>query len=182
MESNKLLSWRENADWSWRFKNNDCWLTFTVPDGKYLKKGHVRYLPDDDQYQLTILEKDGKRVFEGELKGTRLTFERKDPKTKETQRLKMFLAGGGIRFIYEYHVKPMNRTLFNRQYQVAFTKLGESFGAAEKKPECIVTGGLGTMTVSYNGQTYYVCCSGCRDAFNDNPAKFVAEYKKKKRK
>jgi YHS domain-containing protein len=37
------------------------------------------------------------------------------------------------------------------------------------------------MAVSYNGQTYYVCCSGCRDAFNENPAKIIAEFKKKNR-
>ena len=57
-----------------------------------------------------------------------------------------------------------------------------TFGAAggEKKPECVVTGGLGTMQVSYMGQTYYVCCTGCRDAFNENPAKIIAEYKKRK--
>jgi YHS domain-containing protein len=37
------------------------------------------------------------------------------------------------------------------------------------------------MQVSYMGQTYYVCCSGCRDAFNENPAKIIAEYKARKK-
>ena len=32
------------------------------------------------------------------------------------------------------------------------------------------------------GETFYVCCTGCRDAFNEDPAKFVKEYKKKKEK
>ena len=31
------------------------------------------------------------------------------------------------------------------------------------------------MPVTYQGKTYYVCCSGCRDLFNDNPAAIVAE-------
>jgi len=39
---------------------------------------------------------------------------------------------------------------------------------------------LGTIAVSYAGTTYYVCCTGCRDAFNDNPAKILAEYKARK--
>ncbi|MBU6293541.1 MAG: YHS domain-containing protein, partial [Planctomycetes bacterium] len=38
----------------------------------------------------------------------------------------------------------------------------------------------GTSTVSYKGETFYVCCSGCRDAFNENPEKYVKEFKAKK--
>ena len=30
----------------------------------------------------------------------------------------------------------------------------------------------------YKGKTYYVCCSGCRDAFNENPEKFLKALKK----
>jgi hypothetical protein len=76
---------------------------------------------------------------------------------------------------------PENRTSFSQQYQVGFTKEGESFATAKNKVECIVTGGLGTIAVTYNNQTYYVCCSGCRDAFMANPAKIIAEYNKKKK-
>ena len=43
----------------------------------------------------------------------------------------------------------------------------------------IVSGGLGTIRVSFKGETYYVCCSGCRDAFNEDPQKYVKEYKAK---
>jgi hypothetical protein len=60
--------------------------------------------------------------------------------------------------------------------------VGESLGAREKKNECIVTGGLGTIAVSYKGQTYHVCCSGCRDAFNDDPEKFIKAFEEAKKK
>ena len=62
--------------------------------------------------------------------------------------------------------------------------LARRFGveAGGKKPECCVTGGLGTSQVTYMGQTYWVCCTGCRDAFNENPAKVIADYMKKKKK
>jgi hypothetical protein len=93
----------------------------------------------------------------------------------------MYMAGD-IRFIYDYKVKPANLTLYYPKFQVAFTKKGETFGTAEKKPECVVTGGLGTIQVSHKGMTYYVCCSGCRDAFNENPEKILAAYEKKKKK
>jgi YHS domain-containing protein len=44
-----------------------------------------------------------------------------------------------------------------------------------------VTGGLGTMTVSYEGKTYYVCCSGCRDEFKADPKKYIAEWEAKRK-
>ena len=65
---------------------------------------------------------------------------------------------------------------------MAGTKEGESFSGGGKKPECVVTGGLGTMQVSYNGKTYYVCCSGCADEFKARPKKYVDEFEKKMKK
>lgn len=181
--SSRTLIWNESIEWSWRFKGDDTWLSFTFPVAKNFKQGEVRYLPKEELFQLTLVDKDGKNLdFKGTVADNRLTVERQDPETKEAQRIKMFLAGGGIRFLYTVETKPGNRTLYNPQYQVAFTKLGETFGASDKKPECVVTGGLGTMTVSYNGQTYYVCCTGCRDAFNENPEKVLKQYAERKKK
>src|SRR5438445_7684983 len=111
-----------------------------------------------------------------------LFFDRPDLQSQETPRLTRNSAGDGVRFIYRYAHKPEGRTLFTKDYQVAFTKVGESLAAGEKKVECPVSGGLGTIAVSYNGKTYYVCCSGCRDAFNENPEKFVKEFEAKKKK
>ena len=38
------------------------------------------------------------------------------------------------------------------------------------------------MAVSYKGQTYYVCCSGCRDAFHEDPERYIKEYNARKKK
>jgi hypothetical protein len=180
-ENDRTL-WKESTNWGWRFKGKDTWLTLEFPDFKHFKKGEMLYLVDKEIYQLTLTDpKDKKLVFEGKLKKTFLTLERKDPDTKETQQLKMNIAGGGIRSVYTYSVKPENRTLYSKRWQVAFTKEGESFATAQKKIECIVTGGLGTIPVSFGGVTYFVCCSGCRDAFNENPEKFIKEAAKKKK-
>ena len=101
----------------------------------------------------------------------------------DTEQLKLNIAGGGDRLTYAMWIKPSGRTLFAKKLEVGYTREGVTFGveAGGKKPVCVVTGGLGTMTVSYMGQTYYVCCTGCRDAFNDNPAKILAEFNKKKK-
>ena len=46
-------------------------------------------------------------------------------------------------------------------------------------PECVVTGGRGSIQFSYKGQTYYVCCSGCKQAFDENPEKILSEYRER---
>ncbi len=174
-------TWRETVDWSWRFKGDDAWLVMKVKNGKHFKGGELRFLPDKEVYQLTAQTADGKKlVYEGKLKDEILTLERVDPRTRETQRLKMNLAGDGIRFIYRVEHRPAGRTVFFRDYQVACTKEGESLAATQKKVECVVSGGLGTIPVSYKGTTYYVCCSGCRDAFLEKPEKYIKEYEARK--
>ncbi len=175
--------WTETVSWAWRFKGDDVWLHVHVKDGKHYKGGDMRYLPDKKKYELTLTDvKDKKEVYQGELKDEVFTLERVDADTKDTYKLRMNLAGDGVRLIYRVDKKPAGRTLYVPQYEVACNKVGESLGAKERKNLCIVTGGLGTSTVSYKGQTYYVCCSGCRDAFNENPEKFIKEYEAKKNK
>src|SRR5262249_50560368 len=157
-------NWPEKAEWSWRFKDKDTWLRLTIPNGKFFRGGELRYLPKEEEYKFTARDPEGNElVFRGKFKGKRLILDRTDPKNNETQEIHMNLAAGGIRFVYAYLVKPAERTSFSRRFQVVFTKEGETFATAKNKVECVVTGGLGTIPVSYNGVTYYVCCSGCRD-------------------
>jgi hypothetical protein len=182
-ETDKSGLWKESVEWGWRFKGKDAWLTLEVKKGKHFKRGEVRYLPEKELYRLTMYDKDEKALaFEGNFKNRRFTATRTDPKTEETQQIAVYLAGGGLRLIYEVSVKPANRTLYTKQYQVAMTRAGETFGAAAKKAECIVTGGLGTTAVMYKGATYYVCCSGCRDAFNEDPERCIREYNARRKK
>jgi hypothetical protein len=170
-------TWRESVNWAWRFKREDAWLTLTVKDGKHVRSGELRYLPASKRYQLTLVTRAGdKQVYEGSLHDEVLTLDWQDPDTRQTQRIKMNSAADGIRFIYRVEHKPAGRNVFLQDYQVACTKEGESLVAKQKKIECVVSGGLGTMPVPYKGVTYYVCCSGCRDAFMENPEKYIKEF------
>jgi hypothetical protein len=169
----------EKVNWSWKFKKDDAWLVIDFKGSKLYKKGEVRYLVPRKVYQLTVTTSDDKKVvFEGKLKDEKLDFRHTDPKTKAVDVLKMNLAAEGIRFIYR--VEKRKGTISKFVYQLASTKKGETLAKKEKKPECIVSGGVGTMTVSHNGETYYVCCSGCAEEFKANPKKYIAEYKAKK--
>jgi len=174
--------WSETVSWGWKFKGDDAWLVLKIKDGKLYKGGEMRYLTDKKKYELTLTDvKDKKLVYLGDIKDEILTLERVDADTKDTHRLTMNLAGDGVRLIYQSSKKPSGKTLFKNEYMVACGKVGESLGAKEKKNLCIVTGGLGTSTVTHKGVTYYVCCGGCRDAFNENPEKFIKEFEAKKK-
>jgi len=175
-------TWAQTVNWGWKFKGDDAWMQLDIKNGKYHKSGELRYLADKDRFQLTLTGVDDKKtVFEGTVKDEVLTLEGVDKEKKETQQITMNLAAEGIRMIYTFSRKPEGRTLFTKVYQVASNRAGESLGSRDKKNECVVSGGLGTMAVSYKGATYYVCCSGCRDAFNENPEKYVKEFEAAKK-
>jgi hypothetical protein len=173
--------WTEAITWSWQFKGDDAWLTATIDKGKYFTKAELRYLPDKGEYELKLTDKDkNSRALVGKLDDGRLTLTREDDKAKETEQLVVNLLHSN-RYLYTYSVKPEGKTLFAKRYQVGCTKEGEDFAAGDGKPECIVSGGLGKIAVTYKGQTYYVCCSGCAEAFKDEPEKYIKEYEAKKK-
>lgn len=174
--------WTETIKWEWQFKGDDAWLKAEFDKGKYFASGELRYLPDKDRFRLKLQTADKQeQTFEGALKDNRLAVERTDEKRKETQRLVLTLLHNN-RHLYRYEVKPAESTEFARLYQVGATKEGVEFAGGSGQPECVVSGGLGTMTVSYKGQTYYVCCSGCRDAFKLDPEKYIKESEERRAK
>ena len=174
--------WTETVDWAWRFKKDDAWLVLTIKNGKLFKGGELRYLTDKKKYQFTATDtKDKTLVFDGALKNGLLVLERTGDDKKETQQISMNVAGDGVRFNYWYKTKPASKKLYNTGYLIACNKEGENLGGKKEGKECPVSGGLGTIAVTYKGETFYVCCTGCRDAFNENPEKYVKEFKAKKK-
>ena len=180
----KRTFWKEEADWSWKFKDGNAWVAFKVDGNDNLAAGDLRYLPEDKEYELTTTDTDGnKLVYTGKFNARReLELEATDAKTKDLHRMKLYTLANGARMIIKDEVKKGGRGLYLKAFESAVTKEGESFaGGAGTKKECVVTGGLGTIAVSFGGKTFYVCCSGCRDEFNADPAKYVAEFEAKQK-
>jgi hypothetical protein len=173
--------WQEKISWEWRFKGADAWLVAAFDKGKHFTGAELRYLPARGVYQLKATTP-GKETltFEGKLAGRRLTLERGDDRKNEVQRLVLSLLHAN-RYLYRYEVRPAGHTVFTPVYQVGATKEGVAFADADDGPECVVSGGLGTIPVTYKGQTYHVCCTGCRDAFKDEPEKYVKEYEARRK-
>jgi hypothetical protein len=177
----KAPFWTETIAWEWQFKGKDAWLKVHFDKSKNFTDGELRWLPEKDLYALTVeTPAKEKLTFTGPLNKERvLTLEREQD--GEVQRL-VFTLLHPERYLYRYDVRPAGKALFARKYQVGATKEGVAFAGGDGKPECVVSGGLGTIPVMYQGKTYYVCCSGCRSEFFESPAKYIAEYEARKAK
>lgn len=175
--------WKETIDWKWQFKGQDAWLRADIDKGKHYTRFELRYLPKKDGYELKAWTAVGKQeqTFEGKLARKLLTVSRQDEKTKQGQRLVFSLLHSN-RHLVTYETKAANHTVYTRVYQVGATLQGVPFASEDGKPECVVSGGLGTMAVMHKGKTYYVCCTGCRDEFKENPEKYIKEAEAKAKK
>jgi hypothetical protein len=173
--------WQETIAWQWQFKGTDVWLRADLEKGKWYTRLELRYLPPQDAYQLkawTVGKEE--QTFVGKLEKRRLTVTRIDAKSKQTEQLVFSLLHAN-RYLYSCAVKPADSAVFTQVYLVGATKNGVAFATEGEKPECVVSGGLGTTPVSYKGKTYHVCCSGCRDAFKEEPEKYVKEFEARKK-
>jgi YHS domain len=186
-EEREAGAWNETAVWVWQFKEKDAWLSVTFDKGKHFTKGELRYTPEKDQVRFTLkLTTPDKTTatFVGSLtdKDTVLALVRTDGAATEEERLVFSLLHNN-RHLYRIETRPANTTVaFTKKWQVGATKEGVPFADVPKGPECIVSGGLGTIKVSYKGKDYWVCCTGCRDEFKSDPEKYIKEFEAKQAK
>jgi hypothetical protein len=173
-------AWNETISWEWQFKDSDPRLVATFEKSKHFTKGELRYTPEEDQprFTLTLTHTDKiTSTYVGTLtdKDKVLALTRTDGPAAEEQRIVFNLLHHN-RYLYRLETRPAKTEVaFTKKYQVGATKEGVAFADVPKGPECIVSGGLGTIKVTYQGKEYYVCCSGCRDEFRDNPEKYIKE-------
>ncbi len=184
--ANRLKGWQEKHSWAWKFlKGTPVGMTLTVEGGKVFTRGELSFDPKTSRYKLAATAPDGKPVvFAGastpDGKGVVLDRVNATPEGKE--RLTIRPNSSGIRYTMLLDLQPIGAPQYKNILQVGLTKEGESFaagGEAANLPKCILTGGSATLTVTFNGKSYPVCCTGCRDEFNDNPEKYVARAEAK---
>jgi hypothetical protein len=172
--------WTETMTWEWQFKEKDAWIKIDIAKGKHFVGGTLRYIPAKDHFEMVMTNvKKESKTYVGTMKDKVLTLECTEG--GRTDRL-VFTLLHSDRFLYRQEVRKVEGGAFAKLYQVGATKEGAQFAAGGGKPECIVSGGLGTMPVMYQGKTYYVCCGGCRDEFVADPQRYIKEYEAKKNK
>ena len=178
-------SWIEESDWAWSFPDGGAALAFRSPESKYFAEGTllpggeagtfrlVCRTPGDEAKEAVYsgkLDDDGRLVLVAEAAD--------DGDGDVPARVTIRTVAGGDRLVVLLERKS-GADRFLRLAEVGYTRKGSDFGKLATEIECIVTGGKGTIPVTYNGETYYVCCTGCRDLFNDDPETVLAEYRER---
>jgi len=189
----------EDLKWAWHFvRDEPPALKVAIQDGDFLRSGLLRYDAQDDKY-LFVAE----RVIEGEDKKPKtetVIFEGKYEPSKDDPNVNVLamvrkITGSPLQeqvtlrlrekhhYIFQLDQRRSNKLPFRPMVIFSTTREGESIAKLEeaaKGPECFISGGLGTSSMTYKGKVYYFCCSGCSESFKENPEKWIAEVEKKK--
>ena len=177
--ANRVRGWGETHSWAWKFvKGTPVGVTLSIVGGKILSKGEIAYSASTKKYTIKGTDPAGKpATFVGgpSADGKALVFDRVGATPEGKERLT--IRPNGIRYTMLLDRQAPGAPQFKNAIEVGLTKEGESFaagGASADGPKCIITGGSASMTVGFNGKSFPICCTGCRDEFNDNPEKYIA--------
>lgn len=174
-------AWQEKAESVWELKPKSTGIRWNVDGGKQWKSALLGYDESKKLYTLEAkLSDDSSRTYIGKLDDKRLVLESEADDRKEVHRATLTILNDN-RFTLLLEKRPEQQSFYTRIAEVGYQRDGTRLAVAGNSgPECVVTGGLGTIPVMHKGKTYYVCCTGCRDAFNDDPEGTLADYAKRK--
>ncbi len=171
-------AWQESAAWAWKLTNDSAALEVTINKGKYLKSGILRpgKTPGEFVFDATLAN-GSTREFTGKASGDgkKVVLNASPKAPADGLRRVTITALHETRMLILLESEDSERHAFAKLGEVGYTREGVSFAAGESYPLCIVTEGRGTVQVSYKGKSYWVCCSGCKDLFNENPEEVLAE-------
>jgi hypothetical protein len=185
-------------NWVWDFRTvrGQPALVMKSEKNLYVTEARLTYLPDRQIYQMVAQDKEGQtRTLEGQFTSPVEEFEGDDRRVHRKFKLQLTEVGDAKdalkltlnqqdnnRYLLEVERKKGGR--FARVDTIGTQREGSSFALNDtdyKDKTCVISGGLGTSQVSYNGKSYWVCCSGCQAAFNEEPARWVAEFEAKQK-
>ena len=168
-------AWSEKAEFSWDFSGKQAAIKYVVDKGKLATEGAVTYDPAHKQYQMTLKAPDGStETLTGSWDKNQLVLTSGGPAAQ--QRVTVTLLNEK-RTLVLFEERGSAEGNFNRVAEVGYTRAGTRLALpGGGQPECVVTGGAASIPVSYKGKTYYVCCTGCKQAFDDDPEGILAEY------
>lgn len=179
--------------WVWDFQTDADHpaLVMTSQSSPYFRAMRLSYRAAQDDFVLSIQDPEGRsRTLTGQFTQPVEEFQGDDKRLHRRYKLELTEhapADDGDAWQVLFNQQENNRYLvelsrrrgprFMRFDTIAHQRAGTSFALDDAdygEQACIITGGLGTSTIAYKGKTYWVCCSGCRAAFEENPEKWIA--------
>lgn len=169
--------WRQTGHWVWQFGDKPG-MKYTVDEGKLMKSGLLTYDLKEKKYRFEMkVDEKTSRTLYGNINGKKLILQTPKVNGEPTYKLTISILNSK-RVLVLHQIAPRGLGAFNQLGEVGYTREGTRLAVKGiSGPICVVTDGAGTSKVTYKGETYYVCCSGCKAAFDDNPEKIIAEAK-----
>lgn len=190
--------WRETAHWRWHFAKNPmagepalAGLQWVVDDGRRFRGGMLTHDARRNLFVLEVELRDGSRErYEGRHESGRLELIQVNAaptaasaSNTTVTRTASPLGRVAIRVVGENRYTESwweakgagvgESGSWRPIIDIGHTRQGIQFAAKSAGPVCIVTGGHGTITVRHGAKAYYVCCEGCRQAFQESPESFI---------
>ncbi len=173
-------AWKETIDTAWDLKKDQTGIRWAAKDAAQWRSAWLSS-PGDGQFVLkATLPDDTVREYMGKLDKDRLTLETASVNGQDVHRVTITLLNEN-RWTLLLERRGAQQSFYQRIAEIGYQREGTRLAVgATSGPECVVTGGLGTIAVQHAGKTYYVCCTGCRDAFNDDPEGILKAYNERK--
>jgi predicted secreted protein len=181
--------------WVWDFQSDreHPALVMTSAEGPYFRAARLSFSTESRRFLLTTTDPDGaERRFEGTFTQAPEQVQGEDKTLQQTYTLELteiepaeardqwrvvFNQQENNRYLLELYRK--RGASFARFDTVSTQREGTSFALSDSdygERKCVISGGLGTIQVSWQGKSYWVCCTGCQAAFNEDPATWIAEF------
>jgi len=190
----------EDLQWVWDFRTEPKLPAIRAKSDEHPYLREIRLTVDpagEDQYQAWVSESQGggqRRLAgtweedhspaerpDGKIlqRSFKLKLQQVEPVEGDQWQLTLSLLDND-QFLAELRRRMPGGETWQQLDTVRQQREGTSFAVAESDnpgPKCVVSGGLGSMSVSYEGKTYPVCCSGCAAAFNEEPLRWLSKLK-----
>lgn len=192
----------DQPKWVWDLTTDPAQpaLVMTSDESPYFRHLRLTYFPGEKVYFLSMRDPQGNvRTFRGTFTQPPRDVPGDDRKPQRTFKLQLTEVGEGPRgerWQLVFNQQENNRCLieigrargsgtFRRMDTVALQRQGTSFALSDTdygEKTCVISQGLGTIAVSYKGRTYWVCCTGCKAAFEEDPERWIARFERLKKK
>ena len=186
----------DQPGWAWDLKTDPKQPALKIKSakGKYIREGRLTFHPAAQEFEFTTTDGDDKpHVFRGTFSEPVQDVPGDDKKMQRTYKLQLTEAAADAdgeqwrlvinqqennRYILEVDRKR-GTGMFNRVDTINIQREGTSFALSDTDygdKTCVISQGLGTTSVSHKGKTYWVCCSGCKAAFEEEPDRWIAKF------